>query len=375
MRTARYALGAATIALASFLVLSCNNSYGIFEDVQGQTKQNGSSFFQKTASINAFRLGAKYYASTSKLYARDVSSSTWSRVSIGGSNSYFLRSVVVVGSTIYALVGEDSSNVALYSSPDGASWSAIANIPSGKVLDTLFSANGRLYAVSHTFVPDASTDTGTSYYDLYYFNGSVFSAVNGFTSLTATIRGVVSDKTDGTGTNYWFASENQLYRAASPDNTTGSTGLSIPSSRTIWSLSYTGGYLYISTKEGDLYRGEFAEVEDVASVPLTVVIDVPAPSGSIILVGSDTDDVNTSADGYYEGTFGSLNDGSDNAIVAHSSSIYNSTVKNFPVHCFYYDPILSNLFICVSPGSSSKEYFGLYMSHWDGSSWDGWSAE
>ena len=366
MRRMRCALGA-MVALASFLALSCNNSYGIFNDVQGQRKEEGSDAFKKTASYSLFRLGSAYYASTSRLYARSVDSSTWSQLSIGGSNSYFLRSIVLVNATIYALVGEKSTDVALYSSTDGATWSAVANIPSGKVFDALFSANGHLFAVSHTYITTTSTDTGTSYYDLYYYDGSAFSAVNNFTNLTLTIRGVASD-----GTNYWFASENMLYTATNPNNSGGSS-LGTPPD-TIWYISYTGGYLYVSMTNGNLYQGGFSSYDNVSSEPLSVVLQVPSPSGNILVVGSDTVD-SSSAYGYYEGAYGSLNIGSDDSIVAHSSSIYNTTVYDSPVHCFYYDLILQNLFICISPSTSSSSYYGLYMSHWNGTSWDGWEAQ
>jgi hypothetical protein len=373
MRRTRCALGA-TIALASFIALSCNNSYGIFEDIQGQTEQKGSDVFQKTASFTIFRLGSTYYASTARLYARNVDSSTWTQVRIGGEKSYFLRSVVLVNATIYALVGDDSSSVALYSSTDGSSWSKISNLPTTGVLDTLYSANDNLFAISHNYDGTTSTDTGTSYYYLYHYNGSSFSMVKGFTNLTKTIRGVVSDKTDGSAGKYWFASENMIYEDVNPDNSTGTQIFGAPP-HTIWYLSYTGGHLYVSMTNGNLYRDGFASFNDVASTPLSVVLQVPSASGNILVVGTDTDD-SGAADGYYEGTFdGALNSGNDDSIVAHSSSIYNSTIDGFPVHCFYFDSILQNLFICTSPGSTSSSYYGLYKSHYNGSSWDGWEAE
>jgi hypothetical protein len=376
MRTARHALGAATIALASFLALSCNNSYGIFADVQGQKAQDGSKVFQKTSAYTAFRLNSYYYASTARLYRRSVSDTAWSQVNIGGSGSYYLRSVALAGPTIYALVGDSSSNVALYSSPDdGSSWAQIA-LPSSSVVahggstyafDSLYSANNELFAVGHCFVASSGTAYGTSYYDLYHYNAG-FTAVANFTDInTKTIRGVVHD-----GAAYWFAAEDRLYSSADAAN---AGGASTPTSKVIWSISYTGGNLYIGTKDGYLYQGAFSAVNNLASVPLGTVVSVPGPAG-FILVGTDTDDVNTVADGYYEGTFGSLKVGNKDAIVADTSSIYNTTVSSFPVHAFYWDPLENNLFVCISPGTSSASYYGLYMSHYNGgSSWSGWSAE
>jgi hypothetical protein len=369
MRRMRRAL-APTIALASILAFSCNNSYGIFQDVQGQTEQNGSDVFKKTPVSTAFRLNDRYYAATAKLYSRGVSDTSWTKVAIAGDSSYFLRSVVLVGGTIYALTGAENSQIALFAYVAG-SWSQVGGIPGGKNLEALFTANNQLFAVSHSYVKIESTNTGTSYYDLYYFNGSSFVPVSGFTGLTDTIRGVAHDGV----ANYYFASENSIYTATDETNTAGSTSVgSVPHS--IWSISYAGNHLYIAAQNGNLYRDGFAEMEDVSSSPLTVVTEVPSgPATKIILVGTDTDSATDAAEGYYEGTYGSLDVGSEEAIVAHSSSIYNTTVSSFPVHCLYWDPAAGNLFACVSPGTSSNTYFGLYKTHWDGSSWDGWEAE
>jgi hypothetical protein len=377
MRRMRHAPGAVVI-LASLLTFSCNNSYGIFEDVQGQTEQDGSDVFKKTATVTAFRLGDSYYASTSKLYRRSVDGSHWSQVSIGGTHSYFLRSVVLVGnSTIFALVGDKASDVKLFSSSGGA-WSRVNGLPSSIDFDSLFSANDCIFAVSHRFVSKESTETGTSYYSLYYSSdsGNSFNSVSKFIDLkNKTIRGVVYG-----GGYYYFAAEDRLYKCATPDNST-ETSLGKPPHR-IWRISYTGTasgtkeHLYIGAVNGNLYRDDFSGYEDVASSPLTAVIEVPTSNDKrILLVGTDAEDTNTPANGYYEGVYTSLQHGPQNAIVAHSSSIYNSTVNDAPVHDLYWDSASNDLFICISPGSSNSTFYGLYRSHFDGKNWDGWEAE
>jgi hypothetical protein len=364
--------------LASLLAISCNNSYGIFEDVQGQTEQDGSDIFKKTATVTAFRLGDSYYASTSKLYSRDVDASHWSLVSIGGTKSYFLRSVVLVGNTtIFALVGDTASDTKLYSS-SGGSWSRVSGLPSSVAFDSLFSANGCLFAVSHRFVSDDSTETGTSYYSLYYSsdNGISFNTVASFVNVkTTTIRGVVYG-----GGYYYFAAEDRLYMCAAPDNSTG-TSLGSPPHH-IWRISYsgttggTGEHLYIGTVNGNLYRDDFNGYEDVTSCPLTAVVEIPTSGDKeILIVGTDAEDTSTLANGYYEGPYSSLRHGPKDAITAHSSSIYNSTVNDAPVHDIYWDSANNDLFICISPGSSNSTFYGLYRSHFNGTKWDGWEAE
>jgi hypothetical protein len=383
MRKARPALGAALIILASFLALSCNNSYGIFQSVQAEKAQNGSTTFQETTAYTAFRLNTNYYAKTARLYRRDVSDgSPWSQVMIGGSNSYFLRSVVLAGSTIYALVGDDSSSVALYSSLDGTNWTKITTLPTSSVVphasstyafDALFAtSDGQLYIEGHAFIPNPSTSfAGTSYYDLYHYNGAGFDPVTNFYDLSTTIRGVVYDSS-----SYWFASENLLYSSTAVDNSSSPVpqigNFTNLSTNLIWNIAYTGGNLYISTQNGYLYQGPGSGTALNTSLLLS---DVVSPYAGLILVGTDTKDINNAAVGYYEGTYPSLVLGSSSSIVSSTSSIYNTTVGSFPVHSFFWDGTSNNLFVCISPGSSNSSFYGLYMSHWNGSSWNGWSAQ
>jgi hypothetical protein len=416
MHIARQVLGAATLALASFLALSCNNEFGIFKDVQGQTAQKGTSQFQETAASNVFGLGGYYYAATSRLYRRGVADSSWSQVDVGDLSTYTLYSAVASSSSVYLLVWKDSkknasdsaNQNALFSSKDGSTWSQIPNLFASwpKTMsssdtfqfETLFVANGTLYAVGHLYAATAgSSFAGSSSYYLYYLNASnvltpvsmpasTIATLNFFPTLSSqTIRGVVYD-----GSSYWFASENQLCNGTSFD---GSNATSVIgnygalSSKTIWGLSSINGDLgtspsglssvYITTKDGVLYQGDTAAGYTITSIPLTVVVQVPSPSGPIILVGTDSDDVNSAAVGYYEGTFGSLSVGSNNYIVSHTSSIYTTTVSIFPVHAFYYDAVLGNVFVAISPGYSSSSYYGLYESSWDAatSAWSGWSAQ
>jgi predicted small secreted protein len=385
MRRTRYAIGA-TIFLSTLLALSCNNSYGIFKDVQGQTKESGSDVFSKTSvsSILYFPSNSNYYAATAKLYTRNVTASSWSKVSVGGTSSYIVKSVVVAGTSMYVLVGDASSNVALYSTTDGSAWTQIpipswlntSDSNSETYLDGLFSANGQLFVVSHYFYGFKSNpNSGSSTYTLYYYSGGSFTPVNDFQGLTVTIRGVVYNSATS---QYWFAAEDRVYYSLDAINSSGSTWLGSPP-HTVWAISYTNlsaSHVYISTYSGYLYCDTFSNGDSVSGdEPLTCVQEVPNGSGPILVVGTEASDISTLAEGYYEGTFGSLLIGNDNSIVASSSSIYNSTVEGFPVHCFYYDSARQDLFICISPGTTSSSYYGLYKSHYNGSSWNGWEAE
>jgi hypothetical protein len=396
MRTTARALFAASIILASLLATSCDNDFGVFQSVQDEKEQIGTTVFRKTTATGAFGLGDYYYACTSTLYRRSTepSATTWDVVPINGSSSYSLRSAVAVGSDLYALISDtdptDSSlkKVFLYKRDNADVWTEVARPSSPYVtsaytfdLDALYSAGDNLYAEGHLDDTSAGTATGAHSYTLYHFDTttSKFTAVENFSSLGVPIRGVASD-----GTNYWFASKNLLYSGPNADGS-GATSIignfTDLSSKTIWWVSYAGAF-YVSTADGYLYQngtaaGYYVDDDDL---PLSQVIEVPKQNddktiGSIILVGTDSNDYDYPAVGYYEGSFGNLVVGSTNHIVASTSGIYSSTVSAFPVHAFYYDSVLRNLFICVSPGTTSTDYYGLYESSWTGSSWSGWDAQ
>jgi hypothetical protein len=423
MRIVQRALGVAAIILASFLALSCNNSYGIFKNIQDEQKQQGTSQFQETTAKNVFGLKHFYYAVTARLYRRgdgsdSAADTSWSQVNVGGLGSYTVYGAAASSSEVYALIWKDSttnstdakSQNALYSSSDGINWQQpivlpTATPPTGVTLsssvtfqfESLFIANDQLFVVGHLYETSAGTSsTGTSTYYLYYLNDNTntLTPVSNsafFPTLpttTKTIRGVVYD-----GSNYWFASEDQLYSGTLADMSNAAsvigtyTSPAALSGQTIWSLSAVSSSgpssVYIGTKSGYLYQGGNATGIAVASVPLTAVVQVPSTSTSvnIILVGTDTDDVNTAAVGYFEGPFvsGELVSGASSHIVSNTSSVFNTTVSVFPVQAFYYDLALGNVFIAISPGYTSTSYYGLYESSWNTptspNAWTGWSAQ
>jgi hypothetical protein len=394
MRITRWAALAATVLLA----FSCNNSFGIFETIQNETKQNGTKVFQKTMVKGAFRLGDYYYATTSTLNRRAVSDSTWSKVDIGGLSKYsILNSAVLVGDastgSIYVLLEVDSTRgIWRSTTTDGASWEKLS-VDASKYT-ALFSANGQLYAESMT------TDSATTFrtYRLYYCDIAAATpafvlvdggdhlflpAVSAEYSGDKTIRGVVYDEVNS---KYWFASEDFLYSGTSADGSDATNAVSSftdLSSKTIWAISYTGGssgHVYIATTDSYLYESDQAAPSSVHdSMPFSKVIQVPIGTGTELLVGTDTNDVDTAAVGYYEGSFDSMAVGGDSdGGVSKTAAVYTNTVSIFPVEDFYYDQTsgtTGTLFICVAPGTTSSNYYGLYSSKWDGSSWSGWSAE
>lgn len=384
MKTTARALLASSIIIASLLASSCDNDFGVFKSIQDEKEQVGTTVFRKTTATGAFKLGDYYYASTAMLNRRSTAagSTAWEKVSINGLSDYSLRSAVVVGSSMYALITDPSdSKVKLFKSDDAANWTEVAQ-PSANTtsasytfnLDALYSAGGHLYAEGHLYI-DTGAAIGTNEYTLYYYNGSAFSSVVNFAGNSARIIGVVSD--GAAAATYWFASSSSLYSGTSADGSGASSiigNYTDLSSKEICGLSYAGA-LYVTTTGGYIYQGGTAAGSYLAALPLTSVVQVPSSSGNIILVGTDTNDVDVDPVGYYEGNFGSLVVGSTNHVVSYTSAIYSTTVSAFPVHAFYYDADLKNLFVCISPGTTSANYYGLYESSYDGSSWSGWDAQ
>jgi|GEM_PF-2358172 hypothetical protein len=405
MQTPWRAVRAMSILLASLVALSCNNGYGIFQTIQGEKKQVGTLVFQETSVSNVFGLGGSYYAATGTLNASLVGADSWSAVAIGSppSKGYVLRSAVLTGSagagTIYALIEvgtEPNMTIQLFSSTDGANWTAIP-LPAQTItganaftFDALFgtSTNGLIFAEGHAYNTNQSdpSNPGPSTYTLWYsLGGAAFQQVTNFApgvNSNKTIRGVVCD----TSGNYYFASENLLQK--SPTYSDGGSDFSSTlapgtfpnagtAATTVWDISFTGGSIYVSRQDGVLFQYSFsgpASSNSLGSLPLTQVIQVPsAITTTTLLVGSDAIGT-TAAVGYFEGTWGAFAIGSTNSEVASNSSIFSTTVAPFPVHAFYYDAVAGNLFIAVSPGFSSTSYYGLYKSIWTGT-WSGWAAQ
>lgn len=417
MKAVKRALSAAPILLASVIALSCNNAYGIFQSVQGEKKQVGTSTFAEVPVSKVFRLGSNYYAVVGSLQTTAVGADSWSTVPIGSPTTtrYSLRDAALVGDsttgTIYALIetgtthvysGASRFTVSVYSSTDGATWTAVP-LPTQSYstslidnFDALYAtSNGQLYAEDHSYDPnsDDPNNAGVSTYTLYHLaNGTFDNPVTTFVpapSSNKTIRGVVF----GAG-KYWFASEDKLFSGTLPDGSDATdetvasgTFPNLLSTGAIWDISSTGSpvaFVYVTTQNGYVFRSDKTNSVPT-NLPLTQVIEVPSANGPTLLVGSDTIAATTvtatTAVGYFEGAWNAFSNGGSSVgyDVAGGNPIYSTTVSTFPVHSFYYDgdATSGSLFICVSPGNSSTTYHGLYVSTWNSAkaTWSGWSAQ
>jgi hypothetical protein len=375
MRTFKRAFGAALALAVVLFQQSCDNSYGIFEEVQKEREQKGQDIFKKKSVTNIALYGGNYYASTASLYGRAAAAgSDWSRVDdLPGSCVYGLAAN---GGLLYA-----SSNAGVFSF-NGTAWTALSGAPTG--IENLFTANSELFLVRHAV--DAS-DPVQSTYTLYHYNGAVFTQVAGFApAADKTIRGVAYD---AGSTEYWFASEDHLYSSLSAnggaltDQLGAFTGLS---SAVIWNLRTVGTNSYVTTTGGTIYRIGQTAGASVSSVALTAIAAVPMNGTDYkLVVGTQNLAADKDSKGYLESavpdsiaTFSSSTFiAGDAGPIAGSSSVYSTSVYNLPVNALLYDGDTASgtLLIGISPYTSSGTHYGLYSSRWTGSSWTGWEAE
>lgn len=376
MKIITRAFGAVLVFAAALAQQGCDNSYGIFEEVQKEREQKGQEIFRKKAVTDIVVSNGNYYASTAMLYARAVTAgigSEWTKVAIGGNSDYFVYGLGAIGTHVYVSIATGNAFAGVYDLSGGG---PIAGAPATG--EDLFVANGQLFLTSHAV--DGS-DPVKSTYTLYYLNGASFAPVANFAPATdKAIRGVAWD-----GTYYYFASEDLLVRGTAVN---GSDAAPVAGFAKTPRSATTDSYgAYIGTTDGNLYRYRLGAEQSVSvtSIPVTAAVEVPLDaSARKLLVGTGTGSTSKDSLGYFEAneavttalastTFASGEDGQ----VATSSSIYSTTIGGLAVNAFLYDGNLASgtLLIGMSSYTSTGIHFGLYASKWNGASWSGWKAE
>ena len=329
MRIRMRAACAAIAALTSLLALSCNNSFGILQTIQGEKAQNGTSIFQETAVFNAFRLGSNYYAVTGgTLQVCAVGKDSWSSVPIV-SGGYALRGAVLAGSymsgTIFALIetgGEANLTVSVYSSSDGSTWTQVSNLPADnptgsttqestvESLDALYTAGVyRLRGVPQlrSTIPTAPIQNGAStLHALLLLSGqrqlqadrlrsSASERSRPFAASSTMARTIGSPREDRLRVAISVTNDHTGF--TDPAGETGiisgyissagwSTSAGVTSGWTIWVISFTGDAygdpaVYISTKGG--YLIQYEPGASSASVEACQQLGSPHPGHELFL--------------------------------------------------------------------------------------------
>ncbi len=370
-------------ALAAALILAgCDNTYGVFHEIQTETKQVGTDIFLNATVKGLGEDAANYYAIMSKIYTRAKSGDTWTVLPVNNLSSYYCAGFASDGaSTIYVASADAASGTTLngiYSSTDqGANWNALDATGLGSsIVDNLFLANGTLFAAAHTETEVAST------YALYYWNGSAFAA----TSLTGLNRPVTS--VAYAQSNYWAigsdatdaddAHVGRLYKGAAPSSLAVDAAASTPSGAEVID-NFTvnaAGNLLATTADGDLYTWDgsaWSTAVVAADIKLGALAQVPkVPAGADYCLIVPKHDATY---GYYEYESSKRYGNASDAVFVPTSSNYTTAIYEKPVLAIHYSEAADTILIAMA--AQGTDGYALYSNTYSAtdSAWGGWTAE
>jgi len=370
-------------ALAATLILAgCDNTYGVFHEIQTETKQVGTDIFLNATVKGLGEDAANYYAIMSKIYTRAKSGDTWTVLPVNNLSSYYCAGFASDGaSTIYVASADAASGTTLngiYSSTDqGANWNALDATGLGSsIVDNLFLANGTLFAAAHTETEVAST------YALYYWNGSAFAA----TSLTELNRPVTS--VAYAQSNYWAigsdatdaddAHVGRLYKGAAPSSLAVDAAASTPSGAEVID-NFTvnaAGNLLATTADGDLYTWDgstWSTAVVAADIKLGALAQVPkVPAGTDYCLIVPKHDATY---GYYEYESAKRYGNASDAVFVPTSSNYTTAIYEKPVLAIHYSEAADTILIAMA--AQGTDGYALYSNTYSAtdSAWGGWTAE
>ena len=395
------------IVLSATLSLSCNNSFGVFHEIQTEKPQEGTDTFVKGSVKALAEDDTNYYAAMSKIFYRpkhtDGSSSTdgtvlktWKLLKVNGESDYFCSGMVSDGAgTLYVASSAKDSGIlnGIYSTIDaGANWTNLItgsdDTFSNSYVDTLFFAGDHLFVSAHSINP-----AGDDLYALYYYDGTSFKlAGSAMAGLPYCITDLAYD-----GSNYWAMNKEKVFVgddstgviAMAPDTTSGTPqanadrllcGLFVDSSNRIH-VTTCDDYLFTYVSNAWTSRSISESGSHSSSIRLGKIIEITkGPSDKKLprLLIANTS--STTSYGYYEYPYEDSSTtiqavAGANGIVAGGSSTYNSTVRGKPVNVFYVSQDKTVLFVGLSSNDSSS--YSLYSSTYSSAEgkWSGWSAE
>lgn len=383
----RFHAGALAAALlAATLGMACDNSYGIFNSIQDESKITGSDVFKRVGVASVVSDGTSYFARMTMVYSRPVGGGTWTLLPIGGmGKSYNSYATAAIGTAFYASVVSGSGSFAGIQKRDAlvGTWSAVntAAISAAgySYVDALFAANGFLFAQGHHSVGTSTTSTPADTYALFWSDGTnPFVAASTPAGVSTPFTGV--SFSDG---QFWCSNASTVYVSATAGGAFVAGPLPAAVSPHAMSTNAAGTVLYITAGNGNAYKRPaggpwalLAGVEGNTSIPLTDIVDLGtvAPATTMILVGTSTIGVNTSAPGYFQSTNGGAFVTDASSTISDESN-YATTILDKPVNSFFWDASGMRLFACTN-ASGLTSGSGLYSNKFDGSSsWSGWNSE
>lgn len=375
-------------AVAAALTLAgCNNAYGVFHEIQTETKQVGTDNFLNATVKGLGEDAANYYAVMSKLYTRAKSGGAWAVLPVKDISSYYCAGFASDGAgTIYVASADAASGTTLngiYTSTDqGTNWNPLDATGLGSsIVDNLFlakdgSANGTLFVAAHTETEAVST------YALYYWDGSAFAATS-LTGLNRPISSVAyaqssywaigSDATDADD-----AHVGRLYKGAAAGSFAVDAAASTPSGAEVIN-NFTvnaAGNLLVTTADGDLYTwngSAWSTAVVAANVKLGALAQVPkVPAGADYCLIVPKHDATY---GYYEYESAKRNGNASDAVFVPTSSNYTTAIYEKPVQAIYYSEDKDTILIAMA--AQGTDSYALYSNTYSAtdSAWGGWTAE
>jgi len=358
---------------ASIAFAACDNSFGVFHEIQTEKAQVGTDVFKNVTVKALAEDSLNYYAAMAKVFYRPISGDTWLVMPVNSDSDYYCVGLTSNGAgTVYIATANTSTTAlkGIYSTANsGTNWT---KMDSGefatKIVDSLFYVNGTLFVTALTDTEDGAT------YDLYYYDGSAFVSA-GLAGLASPVLGLTYGDSA-----YWAITSSKLYRTTSLGTFTEHTA-SGPSSagETLKAVaSDSAGKVHVTTSDGDLYTcsaSTWTSDNLASSVSLGVLAEVPiddTASAYRLLVAK-----NNSGYGYYEYDAVTKADpivgNNADAIFAPTASSYTTTIYTKPVMAFYYST--TNKTLLIGLAAQGTDTYALYSNTVSGSTWSGWTAE
>lgn len=379
MKPTRHSIAALALlaaAAASLTLAGCDNTYGVFHEIQTETKQVGTDQF-KNAMVKA--LGeddANYYAVMAKVFYRAKASGAWTVLPVGTAQdtSYYCAGFAFDNSNaIYVAAADSASTTTLKGiftrSSSASSWTQMDSGEfAGKKVDALFYVRDTLFVEAHT-----DAETSSTYY-LYYWTGAAFASA-GLSSLSLPIQGMAYG-----GSKYFAMTNSAIYSSDDNRSFTDTTTNTPGSGEVLCGIAFDhSGNVLVTTADGDLYTWNGAAWSSTtvkSGIKLGALAEVPkVPAGSsysLVIPKHDT------TYGYYEYDVGSTNPrygNASDAVFVPTSSNYTTAIYEKPVQALYYSASMKTILIALA--AQGTDGYALYSNTYSttDSAWGGWTAE
>lgn len=358
---------AAVLALA-IAMAGCDNDFGVFQSVQTEKQQTGAGIFKGTTTKAVAEDDVNYYAAMSKVFFRAKGGSVWSVLKVNGSADYFCAGLACDNSSPVRLYVAASDKVTgilrgIWRTDDsGATWTQLdAAVLDGRIADNLYFAGGTLFAATHS----------GEHHSLHYWNGTAFAAAGaGLADLGFSVKAVAWD-----GASFWAINSAKAFKGMA-GGMAEEAGSGTPSSaKYLCGLAAdSAGAARITTRDGLLYTysgGSWSSLTLKNATMHGVLAEFPISATAKRLVIAKHD----SSYGYIEYDASEavpVIAGSKGALVPRES-IYTTTMYDKPVLAFYLSKDGTAMFTALAAQGTSG--YSLYSNKFDGSAWEGWTAE